>query len=146
MRPVVQRDDCLAACLASLLDLSLDELPEIPPDGVARAERWRDWLNTMGLDLIQLHKPHLDDEDCIPRGYWIGIFGDAAALRKAADDFLDGASLEELGKPPTHAVVLKGNEVAWNPWGISIDVEDFGDLLSGCLVSPLEVMTMERNA
>ncbi len=103
MRPVDQcvidphNGDCFAACVASILDLSLDEVPnfmEQPGDHwftVALA-----WLNDRGLTVEVKRGKEGCAVVCTPPGYWIGS-----------------------GKSPRgdyhHAVVFRGDTMAYDP-------------------------------
>ncbi len=137
MRPVRQTDDCLAACFASILERELDELPDIGPDDVARLERWRDWLHEQGWDCFHVRSPTLDDPTSVPRGPWIAIYGDAHAIREQVSNLMLGIPIEDEDSRPTHAVIYRGNEIAFNPWGIHVDPSELGDLLAGLVLVPL---------
>jgi hypothetical protein len=125
MKPVVQTDDCLAACVASIIEVDLEDLPDIPCDAEARFERWADWLREEGWEL-ELHDAAPADGNV-----WIGIFGNARAIRRAVANLLQHRDEEDDGLP-THAVVCVGSSVIWNPWGVYVPTHELGDLVA-CL-------------
>lgn len=115
-------------------------MPDIDSVAGARAERWRDWLNDeQGLDFVHLRPPLLDDPTCVPRGYWIAIYGNKRAIREAAEAVLEGIPTGE--RRPAHAVVYQGDEIVWNPWGVEVDADELGDLLVGLALVPLELQS-----
>lgn len=78
MKPVFQqivdaRDgDCLSACLASLLELPIEDVPKFARDaagdGSAMMDRCREWVAERGLALVYIHIEKNDDPmlvDCI---------------------------------------------------------------------------------
>ena len=117
MRPIRQRDDCFAACIATVLGLGLDDLPRIPPvtDDETRFDRWRNWLNGRGWDLIFAATAVPDEA---PRGFWI------------AGHATDNPDVN-------HAVVWEGVEPVWNPSGVD-DPRRLGEVKVGLVLVPLE--------
>jgi MOSC domain len=91
----------LAACLATILELDLTDVPE-PPSG-EQLPGWRltRWLGGLGLGLV----PVGDVEDFTWAGPWIGIVRPAAGRPAAGDERL---AVVMYGVPPG---------VAWDPWG-----------------------------
>jgi len=105
---VEEGGNCLAACLASVLEIPLDAVPNAAKvwardpyaqDPDVTAEGWklvRDWLARLGLDVWNLGGPD-DLGDWRPDGYWLGVF---ESPRLA---------------PATHIVVCRGSDVVWDP-------------------------------
>ena len=96
MRPVDQtifgapEGNCLAACVATLLDLSIDDVPHFGADGWA--EQLTRWLRPRGLYALHFSLP----SDWHPRGLYI------LAGQSPRGDFL-------------HAVVARGGDVIHDP-------------------------------
>ena len=109
MKPVVQTitsveegGNCLAACLASLLEMPIAVVPNAAliwrdgDDEDVTARGWalvRDWLETLGLDIWNMG----DGDDWRPEGYHLGIY------------------LSPRLAPATHIVVCEGSEIVWDP-------------------------------
>lgn len=96
MNPVEQtilfppRGDCMAACIASILERHISEVPN--PHGDRWWEEWNSFLEPFNLSLMNF--PLDPDDAWRPPGYWVG------AVRCG---------------PNMHAVVMHGRELAWNP-------------------------------
>jgi hypothetical protein len=73
MRPVRQtafgypHGNCMAACVASLLELPIEEMPVIPADANFN-ETWDAWLRDRGFARICFHS---DGTNFIPKGYYL---------------------------------------------------------------------------
>ena len=118
--PVSSRDDCLAACFASVLGLKLEDLPSIPI-GDGRFERWRKWLNGRGWDAITIDAPPLPGWG--PRGVWIAAH--------ATDD-----------PEVLHAVVWDGDEQVWDPSN-AIMHGRLREVRSGIVLLPLQPLAID---
>lgn len=82
----LQRGDCLTACIASIFELPIDEVPFfVQEDDWYRA--YHDWVRTRGLSTYQI----LD--------------------APAPCSYCDATGL----KPSLHAIVMRGREIAWDP-------------------------------
>ena len=96
MKPVEQTKfsypdgNCFAACVASILELSLDEVPDFRGDDWF--EQWQEWLAARNLYLVYLGLPGY--ESWKPKGYSI------------ANGLCGGVR---------HALVCYDGEVVWNP-------------------------------
>jgi hypothetical protein len=95
--------NCYQACVASVLELSLAEVPSRDATDTAEryVERLREWLQPRGLTLVSsdlaAHRAsEFTPSVFFPQGYWI------ASLPTGSGDF-------------AHAVVMRGLDVAWNP-------------------------------
>jgi MOSC domain-containing protein YiiM len=88
----------LAACLATILELDLTDVPEPPPGEELPGWRLTRWLGGLGLGLV----PIGDAEDFTWAGPWIGI------VRPASGG--DRLAVVMYGVPPG---------VAWDPWGVT---------------------------
>jgi hypothetical protein len=79
VNPVHQKakDDCLSACVASILEIDLDEVPNFvrPIEGDARdwLERLSDWLRSRGKGLLHIKYPN--DDAAYPVGCWVILCG-----------------------------------------------------------------------
>lgn len=95
MKPVEQtiielgQGNCVAACIASILELPIDRLPNF--HGGGWHHRWADWLEPANLTLTEL-----DVDKTPPRGFSI----------LAADS---------PRNPVLHAVVACGRNIVWDP-------------------------------
>lgn len=109
MRPVPQTrfgendGDCFAACLASLLEVSLEEVPpyhQSNQDMRPYLARVDEWLAPLGLALVTLNVTPVDEEfpDYIGENTY-----SIAAVRESGD-----ASF-------THAIVMRGREPRHDP-------------------------------
>lgn len=100
-----ERGDCLAACLASLLELDLGSVPHFAGMG----ERWHleltAWLGARGWLLGSAwHTISEDDRtrlDGYSQGYWLA---GVTSLRTRSD-----------GSNISHLVVMLDGEIAWDP-------------------------------
>ena len=119
--PVSSRDDCLAAAIATVLGLTLDDLPAIPVDAEGRWERWRSWLNRRGWDAIIVDAPPLPGWG--PRGVWIAAH--------ATDD-----------PEVLHAVVWDGDEQVWDPSN-TIMHGRLREVRSGIVLVPLQPLAVD---
>jgi hypothetical protein len=97
VKPVQQKvlgppgGDCLRACVASILELDIDELPNFHGDGWW--DRWVAWGEARGLDFC-CYAP----EDLPPEAeYWIAG--------------PDSPRIPDV----KHAVVVNGGEIVWDP-------------------------------
>lgn len=106
----------LVACLATILELDLANVPEPQPREELPGWRLTRWLGGLGLGLV----PVGEVADFTWAGPWIGI------VRPAAGD-------------PRLAVVMYGVPpgVAWDPWGAT-EAEDW-QLEGGFVVAALDV-------
>jgi hypothetical protein len=112
MLPVAQRpgDNCLTACLASLLGLPIEDVPDPGPDDPWRLPRLRDGLRERGWDLLVV-----DELATRPAGYWIACHTD------------------DRGR--THAVVWADDNPVWDPGQRS---HDYGPVTTGLVLAPLD--------
>jgi hypothetical protein len=83
------KGNCVAACIASILELPIDRMPNFHGGGWYHA--WADWLAPANLTLTELSIEH-----GAPRGFSI----------LAADS---------PRNPVLHAVVVSGRDVVWDP-------------------------------
>ncbi len=111
MKPVFQtrlraRDgDCFRACIASIMEMKINEVPDVPiqPDARDWFKLWNQWLNGMNLQLVG-----------------IGCQGGDRNLRRIG---MAGYSIGLVRKPnwpkieniDGHAVVFKDLEFVWDP-------------------------------
>lgn len=99
--PVHERGNCFAACLASLLEVDLGELP----DAAADESGWGqllDWLGERGWYLAWLDNHDWGD------GFWPGYVIAGCASRSYAH-------LMGEGEGGGHVVVVRDGRVVWNP-------------------------------
>lgn len=93
----VRQDDCFSACVASILELPLEEVAYFPTQDLevdAWMTAWVLWLDERGYDLYGgIVHPFWKR----PEGYWI---------LSAESPRLDGKN---------HAVVCKDGEIVWDP-------------------------------
>jgi len=119
MKPVEMRNingrpgDCLNACVASILDLPYEQVPffNLYGDGwhytyvsFMRSHGWGLWeFAIWGCDvpLWQFGTRQTGYKLYVP-GYWLA-------------SVLSPRIIDEHGKSGLHAVVMKGNSVAWDP-------------------------------
>ncbi len=118
-------------------------MPEIESRGFDRFDRWRSWLSDEGHDCIVLKVPPLQEE-FTPSGYWIGIHGDHAAIKRGS-----GGHHRRHARPPRtgrgnhreHADArrrLSRTEPVWDPWGIETEDDAHGELLAGLVLLPID--------
>lgn len=138
----LQRGDCLTACIASIFELPIDEVPFfVQEDDWYRA--YHDWVRTRGL-CIERAWISVDDEDPTKLNgypsdrYWIatvlsprgktrcnvckGERETATQWDKELSTYqiLDAPApcsyCDATGlKPSLHAIVMRGREIAWDP-------------------------------
>lgn len=95
--PSEEAGNCYAACVASILELPIDELPDATPDqagGEEWQEVWGRWFRGRGLITYNLVRG--EGNDAPFAGYTIG----SVASRHGDYD---------------HAVVCRDGEVVWDP-------------------------------
>lgn len=96
--PPEEQGDCLAACIASILELPIERAPHH-----VMHEDWWDRvvsdLDSLGIDIVPM-SGHM--------GYWITGYWIATCPSLNLPPRSDG---EAVG----HAVVMRGHEVAWCP-------------------------------
>ena len=109
----------VAACLASILDLELDEVP--CPEGPDPWSLWRGWLGAHGMGLVPIAEPR---EFSWP-GPWIALLPGRDGERVGVVAF---------GPPP---------DVVWAPLG---GEARFETVESGYLVAPADVALWEQRA
>ena len=94
--------NCYHACLASVLEIPLSEVPDYSNEpGNATWHRWQDWLEQRNLPLIGWNHPISKD-------------------RRVVDDVLRGYSIVtvryDLPKGPSkHSCVALDGKIVWNP-------------------------------
>jgi hypothetical protein len=106
---VPPRGDCFGACVASILELPIGDVPNPAPEE-HWWDAWNEWLLLRGLQLVQWEAPEGDRPDghrvcCRLSGYWIAT---VPSLNAQADP----------AKPATwgrHCIVMNGDSVAWDP-------------------------------
>jgi hypothetical protein len=99
--PFEERGNCFGACLASLLEVGLEELPAV----AAFDEGWHEllgWLRGRGWYLVAIHGHDWSEE------HWPGYV--IAGCQSQAYAHLMGQ--DEGGG---HVVVVQDGEVVWNP-------------------------------
>lgn len=102
MRPVEQtipsppHGDCFRACIASILEVGIDDLPNPISDDWAK--EWGEHLETRGLSLVEIVLTE--------RGCWWHIANEQYWI----------ASVPSLNYPDKfHSVVMRGGELAHDP-------------------------------
>ena len=105
-----------AACLATILELPLDAVPEVPPGEAVDGWRTSRWLGGLALGLVAVR----DAGDFSWAGPWIG-------------------RVRPAGEEARRAVVMYGvpSGVAWDPSGAT--AADGWELTDGWLVSALDI-------
>lgn len=103
--PKEQHGDCFAACVASILELDIEEFGEDrSPVTLEKGDRWNRVLERFGY---WIHATEWIDwlwEQIPDDAYWI-----AAVPSQNLGCYPDD------GRPIRHAVVVKGREIAWDP-------------------------------
>jgi hypothetical protein len=101
--------NCFAACLASLLELPLKDMPSILPTDKGSHNYWEMWLKDRGyeLDTFSPHSP--------PKGYSI-----ATVTTKRT--YPEGHS--KAGGPIYHACVFWGSSLVHDPFPLGSDITD----------------------
>lgn len=117
--------NCMAACIASILELPLDEVPNYYGDGWY--ERFQDWFHERGYCLISWD--HSDSE------------GHATAVKRIGYAILNAQS--PRGKYG-HAVVTYGGTIVWDPSPLR-DM-GVGRYLDWCVIVPLNPVRAPRSA
>ncbi len=126
MRPVLQtiyeppRGNCFMACVASILEVGIDQVPNELGSDPARGARWwwaiQDWLRPMGLQMVFFTMPeneHLGghqvhDDEWRPDGYAI-------------------AGVQVADQEHDHALVALDGKFVWNPMpGVPADHPSIG--------------------
>lgn len=126
----VQRGDCLTACIASLFELPIDDVPFF-----VDMENWwgeyNNWLHDRGLQLGQVRLSTVDDDPTRLNGhptegiYWIATVKSPRSKARCNGCKGTGQSQHEEGPcgwcgesglvPSLHAVVMCGGELVWDP-------------------------------
>lgn len=81
MKPVMQTTfhehtgNCWAACLASMLEITLDEVPDLRGDG--QFERTKEWLDTLGYTILEIVLPK---RLSLGSGQVLGLIGDGCVM------------------------------------------------------------------
>lgn len=65
--PPKQHGNCLAASLASILEISIDDIPEFEEMGCEWWQSMLDWLFSLGFELLQC------DKEIVLRGYYLAM-------------------------------------------------------------------------
>jgi hypothetical protein len=119
--------NCVAACIASIFELSLDAVfPEIPNGGgwnqiCAWTSEHFPMLSPQSRHFFKPFEPiagyYVDHPDpqpltnvdwpYFPRPYWIAYVESPRAAQAGV--------LDQYGRPTQHAVVMHGSNVAWDP-------------------------------
>jgi hypothetical protein len=88
------KGDCFRACIASILELPIEEVPNpAPEDHWWKA--WHGWLLPLGLQLVEW-SPAKDEPTCCPLlGYWIATVSSPGACN--------------------HCLVMRDDEIVWDP-------------------------------
>lgn len=86
MIPVFMKknDDCWRSCLASLLEMDYDDVPEFPEkdspeDGVFWFKKTQEFLSQFGLGYIEVYLSESFSKELVCRGYHV-ILGDSKLL------------------------------------------------------------------
>ena len=101
MKPVMQtifpsddnplRGNCFAACIASLLEMSLEDVPHLTEHDDWR-ERTNDWLGGLGLGMVEVF---LDTTEAalhaLPSEMWVIVSGPATPLHQIGSVILCGS-------------------------------------------------------
>lgn len=110
--------DCVRACIATILDLSPDDVPHFYHDGDGEAgmQRARDWLGERGQSLfVTVYSGEADLE---------AVLSLVGRQNPGATYMLFGATAEG----ENHCVVCQGDAVVWNPaWFGSAIVQPLTD-------------------
>lgn len=112
--PGIGRGDCLRACLASILEKQMEDLPveffSVVSDGWwTRINKWL--ISNEFVYLINIPVPTEDD----PYAYWVGgryTWPQQGFWIAGVDSF---NLKDEVGLPERHAIVMEGNNIAWDP-------------------------------
>lgn len=103
MKPVMQtafgypNGNCFAACVASLLELSIEEMPGI--EGKRFEDVWDEWLSTRGLTYVD-----------VPAGTGAFVRGYCIATGKSPR-----GGVTQSGRPVLHAVIAKDMQLVYDP-------------------------------
>jgi hypothetical protein len=115
MNRVRQEGDCLAACLAAILEVPLDEVPSVSDD---RIGAWRSWLQERGWDMMMISGTTA--EVWKPAGLWIAI-----------------QQRDEFDTP--HAVVWEADKVVHDPaFGAHRENWEDVEVVTGLVLVPLD--------
>jgi hypothetical protein len=102
MKPVEQtilappHGDCFRACIASILELPIEEVPNPHAPEEHWWEAWHEWLVPRGLQLVEWHLPRDQPVYCPLRGYWI-------------------ATVTSPSRSCNHCIVMHDDAIAWDP-------------------------------
>jgi len=112
--------NCMAACLASILEMPLTDVPNFAEHATAVAywDAFHDWLAGHGMVALRIYLGHMGDEGMI---YVEGNIGDQFVI-------LSGRS--PRGNNISHAVVGKLSESGWG-WDVVHDPHPSGFGLAG---------------
>lgn len=101
MKPVEQtilhppEGDCFRACVASILERPIEEVPNPHAPEEHWWNAWHEWLLPQGLQFVEW-EPNTEKPTCCPlRGYWIATV----------------ASPDRCN----HCLVIHDDEIAWDP-------------------------------
>jgi hypothetical protein len=132
------KDDCMAVCLASVLEIPVEEIPDFyneNKDSVSWYVAIQKWLRKKGyhlyytqcspLQFAEFQKSKsLPDEAWPPRGYWLG--------RIARVEWI-------IDHEPYHVVVMKDHRCVYNPGATIKDTKSNDIFLVGYyLLTPLD--------
>ncbi|QIN79619.1 hypothetical protein GBA65_15035 [Rubrobacter marinus] len=95
--PREEAGNCYAACVASILELALEDVPDVAPNDNGEDgwnEAWGGWFRERGLTTYNLVRGEGDDRPF--EGYTIG-------------------TVPSRNGPYEHAVVCRDGEVVWDP-------------------------------
>jgi hypothetical protein len=91
-----------AACMASVIEAPIGDVPLPPADLAGAMAHWRSWLAGHGVGLVPIAKPALFSWP----GYWLAVLGDADSARRSGD----GTAVVMFGTPS--GVVLSPQNTA----------------------------------
>lgn len=138
----VQRGDCMRACVASLFELPLEDVPHFVERDTWYGD-WINWLNDRGLTIWDARVRTADDDETKltgwpSDGYWMATVksprgrsrcpvcnGDKVALRTWDDElryYIEHDTPQPCGYcsetglvPSLHCVVMHGPDLVWDP-------------------------------
>ena len=109
--------NCWPACIASLLDLPLQDVPQFFHGATEEChwwDQWQDWLARFGLELQCIEAEHIPN--LAPAGYSI-------------------MTVESPRGPYLHATIAKDGELVWDPSPKRAD--GIGRVVDWALIRPL---------